>query len=176
MGKQPKLGSKIYSPPEDLIHVVVGDLSRKVEELSHAPEPLGSIEEIVASFNDHAAASRYLNEMEDRGTSPREIIERMNRLTPFTRIRIKAEFAELPPGTALKATTPSQERICMAALQLARCSDVEGFTLFGTSEARRRLLMLKDAIPVAIEIVGAPRFAPVHLLPPNSQELYKFGR
>jgi hypothetical protein len=132
--------------------------------------------EIVSSANYGFASRRYLREMEVNGMGPKQIIQRMNELTPYTRIKIAGEFAILPPGTALKATNPDQARTCEAALNLARRSDIEGFELRGVSLERPRLLLLKDAIGGAIEVIDCHHFVPAHFLPDDGDELFQFGR
>jgi hypothetical protein len=176
MVRHPTLGFEIFAPPEDWIHVVVGDLTRPVAELEHAPEPLRSIREIVSSSNYAYAARRYLREMESKGMSPKQMVQLMNEPTPFSRIYISGEFAELPSGTALKAVTPSQERVCVAALHLARRRDVEGFRLVEPRLERPRMLFLPAAIEVAVTVVDCHHFVPAHLLPPGFGDLFEFGR
>ncbi len=176
MVRHPTLGFEISTAPEDVIHVVVGDLTRPVTELAHAPKPLSGIREIVSSPNYAFAARRYLREMESNGYSTKRIIQLMNEPTPFTRICIRGEFAELPMGTALKAVTPAQERVCIAALQLARRCDVEGFRLREARRERPRMLFLPSAVADAIAVVDCHHFVPAHLLPPGFGDFFEFGR
>jgi hypothetical protein len=175
-GKRTTLGFEISTPPIDAIHVVVDEISRPVGELGHAPAPLSDIQEVVTSANYTFAARRHMREMMATGRPIREIIQRMNEPTCFSRITIAAEFAILPPGTALKATNRAQRRTCDSALVLARGGSIEGFELHAGTQERPRWLLLGDAVCDAVEVLDAQEFVPAHLLPEDFQELLKVDR
>jgi hypothetical protein len=176
MPRHPTLGFRISAPPIEASHVVVGDLLRPVDELGHAPEPLKDMVEIVSSANYSFASRRYMREMESNGTSPKQIIQKMNELTPYTRIKIAGEFAILPPGTVLKATNRHQARVCTAALHLARRSEIEGFELHGEHLERPRLLLLRESVTSVIDIVDCHHWVPAHFLPDGDDDLFAVGR
>lgn len=175
MSRHPTLGFEIVALPMEAVHVIVGELSRAVEDLAHAPQPLCDIREVVSSGSYKFAARRYQREMESQGVPGKEIIQRMNEPTPFTKAEIVGEIATLPPGTALKATNPIQHRMCVSALHLARRGDVEGFELRGPGQERPRLLFLEDALGEAINPLRCDYFVPAHFLP-GRPELFTFGR
>ena len=176
MARHPTVGFKVRAPEQDRPRVVVGDLFRRVAELDHAPDPLRGIRELVYSASYKDGARRWLQEMEAKGVSPTLIAQRMREETPFTRVRVSGELAQLPPDAALCATTPAQARICAAALVTARRGDVEGFQFNDPRCGRERLLLLERALGEAVEVIDCHYFIPAHLLPPHSQELFELGR
>jgi hypothetical protein len=175
MGRNPTVGFKVVAPEREQPRIVVGDLFRRVAELAHAPEPLSGIQELVCSASYRDAARRYLQEMEASGMGSVLITQRMEEETPFTRVRLSGELAQLPPDTALYATTPAQERICAAALAAARRGDVEGFQL-NPERGRERVFLLARALTEVVEVIDRHHFIPAYLLPPNSRELFERGR
>ena len=175
MTRHPTLGFEIVALPVEAVHVIVGELSRPVEDLAHAPSPLCGIREVVSSGSYGFASRRYQREMESQGVSSKEIIQRMNEPTPFTRVELRGELAVLPQGTALRATNPVQQRMCVSALNLARRRDVEGFELRGAGQERPRLLFLEEALEEAMRVFDCHHFVPAHFLP-GRPELFEFGR
>lgn len=177
MPRHSTLGFEIYAPPLEAVHVVVGDLSRLVSELDHAAVPLKGMREIISSSSYGFAARRYLREMESNGTPVRQIIQKMNELTPFFRLTIRGELAILPPGSALKATNPKQLQTCESALLLARRGAVEGFELRDPTQERPRLMLLNDAFGGVVDVIDCQRFVPAHFLPHDgTRELFRFGQ
>ena len=176
MGRHPTVGFEVKAPEQERPLVVVGDLFRRVDELDHAPAPLGGIRELVCSASYKDAARRYLQEMEASGINPALITQRMTEEAPFTRVRLSGELALLPPDASLSATTPAQAKICEAALVTARRGDVEGFQFNDPKRGRKRLLLLERALAEAVEVIDCHYFTPAHLLPPHLQELFEIGR
>jgi hypothetical protein len=175
MGRHPTLGFEIWAPTEGMSRVVVGDLFHAVNDLSHAPEPLRSIKEVISAPNYALAARRYLDDLDSAGVNSKTIVQLMNEPTAFRHISVEGSWAVLPPGTALRPKSPPQELICAAALQLARRGGIEGFELRGASVGYPRLLVLEESIADAIIEIDAHYFTPAHFLPHAWGDLFEIG-